>query len=113
VIGPVSFFTVVSALAALVAAVYAWRFVVRYSQVEYRTYSAGRHLMSFTRGVAVVSTYSLAALFVRTAWHEPWVGVTLDVGRAVTFIWLAAMMVRRYRLLEDVEETDAERMERR
>jgi hypothetical protein len=87
----------------VVGAVQAGRFVWIYAHppFDWRTYEAGRHLMQFTRGIAVILVWSLASLVLRYLVNpDPfWLEVALSIGRVVIFGYVAWMMTDRLHLL--------------
>ena len=93
----------------LAGAVQAIRFVKVYSSppFDWRTYEAGRHLMRFTFGIALILTWSLA-VFVLRIWFEDdrWFQLTVQVGRIFIFGYIAWMMHARLKLLLRSRQTD-------
>lgn len=100
-------FTSIGVALAMVGALYGWLFVLKYRQYDWRKYAAGRHLMRFTTGIAVILTWSVFGLVLRFFFDGNWlVGMLLDTGRVVIFGWVAAMLFVRYQLLEESEDTN-------
>lgn len=98
-------FTTIAGVLALVGALYAWRFVLVYGKHDWRRYAAGRHLMSFTKGLAIILTYSVIGLVARIVLGEPqWLLLTIDMGRILIFGWVAVQLFIRYQLLEESED---------
>lgn len=94
--------TIASFLLATAGAVLAWWFVATYRKppFEWRTYEAGRHLMYFTAGMAVILTWSAVALALRYLIGSPtWLVDSLAVVRVLIFGWAALMLWTRVRLL--------------
>jgi hypothetical protein len=97
----------IATLLATVGAIYGWRFVMRYRQYDWRKYAAGRHLMRFTTGLAIVLTWSVFGLVARYFFHDNWLlMMILEVGRILIFGWVAVMLFVRYQLLEESEGND-------
>lgn len=90
-----------SVLAAAAAMVYAWDFVRRYRKEPWRDYQAGRHLMRFTTGLAIIITWSVAGLLARWVWPgEEALRVVLAVARCLIFGWCALMLRKHLHLLK-------------
>lgn len=98
------------------ASVCAWRFVIAYQQMNWHRYAPGRHLMGFTKGVAVITSYTvfIAILIgltrpdfqptgVIVAWNET-IGVAVTLGRALIFGWLARQMWNQLQMLERYQD---------
>jgi FlaA1/EpsC-like NDP-sugar epimerase len=83
-------------IAVVVATVFAWAFVIGYSRDPWRLFEAGRHLMVFTFGHAVLLTYIVwRNVIVSTAVSDP----VPEVVRFLAFVFLAVMFVWRFRIL--------------
>jgi FlaA1/EpsC-like NDP-sugar epimerase len=83
-------------IAVVIATVFAWAFVIGYSRDPWRLFEAGRHLMVFTFGHAVLLTYIVwRNVIVSTAVSDP----VPEVVRFVAFVFLAVMFVWRFRIL--------------
>lgn len=85
-------------LFVIVVAVAAWVFVLTYRARRWREWAEGRHLMRFTVGIALITTYAsivgVAAIFGLT--FPP---LLQALVRLAIFGWLAVMLVQRVRLL--------------
>lgn len=89
-----------SIILCVIGALYAWRFVASYSKDDWRRYEAGRHLMHFTRGLAVILTWSIAGMVIRALFPDlPFLAQILSVGRVFIFGWIAWMLRTRFKLL--------------
>jgi hypothetical protein len=93
-------FLLTSILLACAATILAWTFVWIYHREPWRSTVAGQHLMHFTLGVAVISTWSIAGLVLRLIFGlPPWLELALAVGRVLIFGWLCWMLWKRLSLL--------------
>lgn len=91
-------------LAAVVGMVSAWRFVLAYRHDDWRRYEAGRHLMHFTAGLAVILTYVVGyQVFAVLVLHGPPVPLFAGVSRLVIFGWVAWQLTARERMLRRYE----------
>ena len=98
--------TTVAGIFAFIGAFYAWRFVLEYNKVDWKRYAAGRHLMSFTRGIAIILTYSVIAILARIVFgNSLWLVIVIDTGRIIIFGYVGLMMFVRYQLLEQATHT--------
>lgn len=89
-----------STVLALAATTLGWVFVWDYSRESWQETEAGRHIMRFTAGLAIIMTWLLVSLGLRLWFGLPdWLEVVLAVGRVCIFGWLATMLWTRWRLL--------------
>ena len=81
-------------VAAVVAAVAAWWFVISYSRVRWAATEHGKHLMTFTLGMAVIFTFVALRALTGTGVEALW----LEVVRLAIYGWAAWMLVWRARI---------------
>lgn len=107
--------TTIGLILCLVAAAISWIFVYVYSRepFDWTLYEAGRHLMRFTLGLAVILTWSAFTLAAQLIWGRPdWIIAMIEWGRLAIFGWAAWMLWTRLQLLLDArEENEPERRE--
>lgn len=95
------FFDIFAVVLCIIGAFYAWSFVISYGRDDWRRYEAGRHLMNFTRGLAVILSWSFVGLLLRAVLPDyPWIDVVLAAGRICIFGWVVYMLRSRYQLLK-------------
>lgn len=104
--------TMLGTFAAGFGAIFAWRFVLEYRQVNWQKYQAGRHLMSFTKGLAVILTYVVVFAILTQLFspdfaptgvllrHNEWLGLFASTSRLAVFTWLAWQLWDRLQMLE-------------
>lgn len=90
-----------SIILGIVAAVAGWWFVILYWREAWRETEAGRHLMHFTAGMAIIMTWSVGGIIIRLWFGNPeWLEIPLAVGRTMIFGWAGWMLIERLRLLQ-------------
>lgn len=97
---------------AAFGAVFAWQFVFQYSRVNWHRYEAGRHLMSFTKGLAYILTYVVAVAVAGSVFADTFqpvsvlmaknstIGLFLACGRTAIFGWMCWQLWKRLQMLE-------------
>jgi len=78
-------------VAAIIAAVAAWWFVISYRRVNWAVSEHGKHLMSFTLGMAVIFTFVSARAITGSTADKLW----LELVRLAVYGWAAVMLVWR------------------